>query len=151
MESLTEPRKLFTLTHLIAIFFSAQSKSFLWEAKFFWLQAVAKTSACESAGLKTPRWSQGSPPSGYSLRMRNAMGGKKVSIRMSGWLQSCTKLVNAWGERAVWSIGRGLETRKCACQGTCQGKPWGQSPGVENKEDTRSDQWTVKVRSGKSL
>lgn len=36
------------------------------------------------------------------------MGGKSeyTDVQVDFW--SCTKLVNAWGERAVWSIGRGF-------------------------------------------
>ena len=40
--------------------------------------------------------------------MRDAMGVKSEyrDVQVDFW--SSTKLVNAWGERAVWSIGRGF-------------------------------------------
>lgn len=79
------------------------------------------------------------------------MGGESEYTDVQVDFQSCAKLVQCMGERAVWSIGRGFGDKEMCMSRNMPRQTWGQSPGVENKEDTRSDQWTVKVRSGKSL
>ena len=44
--------------------------------------------------------------------MRDAMGVESEyrDVQVDFW--SSTKLVNAWGERAVWSIGRGFRDKE---------------------------------------